>query len=96
MQLHARSWNLYLSFAAKYVSLDLRTTSAKLQLYDVRHDVHEDDEVATKHPEVVKRLLVLAQNTRAVIGDINDPRSGQRPAGHVDNPKPLLLALATK
>jgi len=43
---------------------------------------------------VVRRLLGLAENIRTEIGDSDRPGKGQRPAGHVDNPKPLLLVPA--
>ena len=42
------------------------------------------------YPEVVKRLLALAEKAREELGDGNRPGKGQRPAGHVPNPKPIL------
>jgi len=83
-------WKLYLPLDAKYVTLGRKTAPGKLELYDVRHDLHEDREVSAEHPEVVERLLALAERTRAEIGDVNRPGRGQRPAGWVDNPKPLV------
>jgi len=56
----------------------------------VRNDVHEDHEVSAEHPDVVKRLTALAEKIRGEIGDDEKPGSGQRPAGHVDKPVPLL------
>jgi arylsulfatase A-like enzyme len=67
---------------------------AMRELFDVRHDVHEDREASAEHPGVVQRLLGLAENIRTEIGDTDRPGKGQRPAGHVDHPKPLLLAPA--
>ncbi|MDO8539498.1 MAG: hypothetical protein Q7S40_03595, partial [Opitutaceae bacterium] len=69
-----------------------KTTVAKAQLYDVRHDVHEDRELSAQHPEVVQRLLAMAEKIRDEIGDGNRPGKGQRPAGWVENPKPLVPA----
>ena len=64
--------------------------STPLELYDVRHDVHEDHEVSAQHPDVVKRLTALAEKIRAEIGDVEKPGSGQRKAGWVEVAKPLL------
>jgi hypothetical protein len=57
-----------------------------LQLFNVRDDIAEVDELSAKHPEVVQRLLKLAEAARADIGDGEKPGSGQRPAGLVPNP----------
>jgi arylsulfatase A-like enzyme len=86
----AGPWKLYLPLEAKYTSLGRKTAPSKLELYDVRNDVHEDQEVSDEHPEVVRRLLALAEATRAEIGDVDRPGRGQRAAGWVKNPKPLV------
>jgi len=83
-------WKLYLPLEKKFAKLSRRTAPAKLELYNVRHDPHEDHEVSAQHPDVVKRLLSLAENLRTEIGDVDGPGKGQRPAGHVDNPVPLV------
>jgi hypothetical protein len=44
------------------------------------------------HPEVVQRLSSLAEALRAEVGDVDRPGKGQRPAGWVEDPKPLRLA----
>ena len=44
-----------------------------------------------EYPEVRKRLIRLAQKARADIGDYQVKGSGQRDAGWVENPKPLLM-----
>lgn len=84
-------WKLYLPLAGKYVANNRNPAPAKLELYDVRHDVHEDREVSAQHPDVVQRLAALGEKIRAEIGDAGRPGSGQRAAGWVDEPKPLLL-----
>ena len=86
----AGPWKLYLPLDAKTVSRGRKTAPGKPQLYDVRHDLHEDREVSAEHPDVVKRLLALAERTRAEIGDVDRPGRGQRPAGWVKNPEPLV------
>ncbi|MEQ1850677.1 MAG: sulfatase [Chthoniobacteraceae bacterium] len=86
----AGPWKLYLPLEKKYTALNRKTAPAPLELFDVRHDVHEDREVSAQHPEVVKMLLSLAGRAREEIGDMDRPGKGERPAGHVENPKPLL------
>ncbi len=86
----AGPWKLYLPLEAKLVTNGRRAEARGTRLFDVRNDVHEDREVAAEHPEVVARLLALADKTRAQIGDVNRLGTGQRPAGWVDNPQPLV------
>jgi arylsulfatase A-like enzyme len=84
-------WKLYLPLEAKYIALSRKTAPVPLELYDVRNDVGETKEVSADNPEVVKRLLALAEKAREEIGDVDRPGKGQRPAGHAENPRPLLL-----
>jgi hypothetical protein len=41
---------------------------------------------------VVERLLALAEKAREDLGDTDRPGKNQRPAGFVENPKPLVMA----
>ncbi len=52
-------------------------------LFNVVADVGETKNVAAEHPDVVERLLKLAENARADLGDALTSRSGanRRPAG---------------
>jgi arylsulfatase A-like enzyme len=86
----AGPWKLYLELPNKFTALNRRTSPSRLELYDVRTDVHEDHEVSTQNPDIVKRLLAMADRARAELGDVNKTGRGQRPAGWVENPKPLL------
>lgn len=88
----AGSWKLYLPLEKKFTTLNRKTEPAKQELYDVRQDVHEDHEVSAQHPDVVQHLMTLAKSIREEIGDMDKPGPGQRPAGHLTNPKPLLPA----
>jgi len=88
--IRAGPWKLYLPLEKKLISNNRKTAPSKLELYDVRNDVSETREVSAQHPGVVKRLLALADKTRAEIGDMDKPGHGQRPAGWVDQPKPLV------
>jgi len=53
------------------------------QLYNLRDDVGEQNNVAAEHPDIVARLLALAEEQE------QDFQQDQRPAGHVDNPQPV-------
>jgi arylsulfatase A-like enzyme len=86
----AGDWKLYLPLEKKYTALNRKTTPAVAELYDVRHDVHEDHEAAAEHPDIVQQLTDLAEKIRAEIGDVDLPGNGQRPSGWVEDPKPLL------
>lgn len=96
--IRAGEWKLYLPLPNKFTTLARKTTPAKLELYDVRRDVSEEREVSAQHPDVVKRLLTLADAIRADLGDMDKPGPGQRAAGQVESPKPIipLSADATK
>ena len=65
-------------------------TATEPSLYNLRTDIGETTDVASQNPEVVERLLELAEKARADLGDGERAGSGQRPAGHVKNPKTLL------
>jgi arylsulfatase A-like enzyme len=84
----AGPWKLYLPLAAKLISNNRKTAPAKLELYDVRNDVGELREVSADHPDIVQRLLALADRTRRDIGDGDQTGPGQRPAAIVSNPQP--------
>ncbi|HEX4149229.1 MAG TPA: sulfatase [Pirellulales bacterium] len=86
----AGRWKLYLPLERKYVTLGRRTEPAKLALYDVRSDVGETREVSAEHPEVVARLQAMADHARLELGDVDHPGRGQRSAGHVESPRPLI------
>lgn len=86
----AGDWKLYLDLPAKFTNLARKGAPAKLQLYDVRHDVGEQHEVSAAHPEVVRRLTALAEKARAELGDADRAGSGQRTAGHVETAVPLV------
>lgn len=88
----AGDWKLYLPLAKKLGNKVGKTAPQPTELFDVRHDLHEDRELSGERPEVVKRLLGLAEKIRAGIGDQDAPGKGQRAAGWVDNPQPLLPA----
>ncbi len=87
-------WKLYLPLEKKLTGLSgslVQTVSSKAELYDVRNDIGETREAAAAHPDVVERLLSLAERAREDLGDLGREGAGQRPAGWVDEPEPQLL-----
>jgi len=87
--LRSGPWKLYLPLAEKIIANNRRTSSAVLQLFDVRNDVGETREVSVEHSDVVRQLTALAEVARRELGDTNHPGRGQRPAGFSANPLPL-------
>ncbi|MDZ4402002.1 sulfatase [Prosthecobacter sp.] len=86
----AGDWKLYLPLEGKFFTLKNKREPSKLELYDVRNDVGEQQEVSAQHPDVVQRLTALAEKARADIGDFNRPGAGQREAGMVEKAAALL------
>ena len=61
-----------------------------LTLYDLDSDVGERNDIADQHPEVVERLLKIAEDARIELGDWNRKGSDQKPQqykGDPNNPK---------
>jgi arylsulfatase A-like enzyme len=81
-------WKLYLPLKAKWVNFGGKTRPSPAKLYDLDADIGETTDLAGKHPDVVTRLLALAEKAREDLGDIGREGKDQRPAGMVKNPKP--------
>jgi arylsulfatase A-like enzyme len=79
-------WKLYLPLEAKRVGGAAKKAKAVAELYNVRDDLGETQEVSGQHAEIVARLLKLADQARAELGDEGREGAGQRPAGLVENP----------
>jgi arylsulfatase A len=61
-----------------------------LELYNLREDISETANRVHAEPDVVGRLLALAQRARADLGDAATEQAGNcRPIGRVESPKPL-------
>ena len=85
-------WKLYLPFKIKRRNQKKAVYNAPLKLYNLKADIAEKNNVADQHPDVVKRLLTLAEKARQDLGDVDREGTGQRPAGLVVTPKPLLFS----
>ena len=83
-------WKLHLSLKPKKRNWGKPEPEAPLQLFDLEADIGEQHDVAGRYPDVVKRLLVLAEKARDDLGDTDRPGRNQRPAAFVENPKPRL------
>lgn len=84
-------WKLFVPMESKKKNWGKPEGQTELKLFNLIHDVHEDSNLADKKPEVVKRLLVLAERAREDLGDVNRSGNGQRKAGWVKTPAPRLL-----
>lgn len=84
-------WKLYLSLERKRANLVDKRAPSPLQLFNVRDDIGETQEVSAQQPEVVARLLKLAEAARADLGDDDHEGPGQRPAGLVQTPSARRL-----
>ena len=58
-----------------------------LELYDLKNDVSESQDVAADHPDIVKRLQAAAEIARADLGDKlkNRKGNGVRPNGRLSD-----------
>ena len=84
-------WKLFVPMDSKKRNWGKPEGKTPLKLFNLAKDIHEDENLADKNPEVVKRLLALAERAREDLGDVNRPGLGQRKAGWVENPAPRLL-----
>lgn len=85
-------WKLYLELPKKVMNLGDKTQAVPAALYDVRTDVSETSELSAQQPEVMARLMTLAEQAREELGDVGHAGTGQRPAGWVENPTARVLA----
>jgi len=85
-------WKLHLPMKMKKRNWGNPVPNSPLQLYDLKADIGEKNNVAAEHSDVVERLLTLAEKAREDLGDVNRKGRGQRPAGWVESPKPLLFS----
>jgi arylsulfatase A-like enzyme len=83
-------WKLYLPLEQK-LGLGGRGKPGAIALYDLEADVGETSDLASREPQVVARLLALAEEARHDLGDLDRPGKTQRPAGWVDRPRAQVI-----
>jgi arylsulfatase len=95
--LRSGKWKLYLPHSYRtlngrtgsndgmYINYESKTLT-EMELYDLEKDISELHNVAAKNPEIVQRLMLLAEKAREDMGDSLTKRSGKntRPPGRVD------------
>lgn len=84
-------WKLFLPMESKKRNWGKPEGKKPLMLFNLATDIHEDHNIQDKHPDVVKRLLNLAEKARIDLGDVDQPGQNQRQAGWVETPSPRLL-----
>ncbi len=84
-------WKLYLPLENKWRSFRGDTEPCPAELYDLVADLGETTNLVDKHPDVVQRLLGLAEKARQDLGDLGRPGKNQRPAALVENPTPRVM-----
>ena len=92
-----KDWKLY--FPHSYRTLNGReggkdgypvkyemNTIEKIELYDLKNDISETNDVAAQHPEVVEKIKVLANEMRSKLGDklYNIEGTENRPVGRIN------------
>lgn len=61
-------------------------------LFNVVEDAGSAHNLASAHPDQVRRLMALAETAKADLGDRDRPGANQRPPGKVEHPRPQVLA----
>ena len=84
-------WKLHLPQEAKRAFAREDRDGNPAMLFDLSSDLKESIDVSNQRPEVVERLMALAEKARAELGDHNRKGRGLRPAGMASNPAPLKL-----
>lgn len=68
-----------------------RGEKSRTLLFNVIDDIASTTDVAAEHPEIVKRLTLLAEAARTDLGDRGREGSGQRRAGKISGPPKAQL-----
>ncbi len=69
------------------------TETAHTLLFNVVEDIASEHNVASEHPEVVERLMKLAEQGRQDLGDRGRVGAGQRQRAKVDQPQALTMGV---
>ncbi len=82
-------WKLHLPLESKKRNWGDPIGKVPTRLYNLEKDIGESEDVSDQHPNVVKRLMKLAEKAREDLGDMEREGENQRPAGWVEDPRPL-------
>ncbi len=82
-------WKLFLPW--EKATRHPRGSKGKALLFNVVEDIGTHKDLSEKRPDVVKKLMTLAEPARADLGDLGKTGKGQRSIGKVDDPKPQVL-----
>ena len=78
-------WKLLLPVNVRAGQPWAKAVFAKLELFDLEADLSETTNLAGQHPDIVKRLTAICEQTRQTLGDVTQLGSEQRPAGWLDS-----------
>lgn len=84
-------WKLVLPQSEKFTGWSKKIKDSPLQLFDLKADPGEKNNLAQNHLDVVTQLTKFANEARKDLGDGNNQGTGQRPAGWVAQASPRLL-----
>jgi len=84
-------WKLFVAMESKRRNWGKPEGRTELRLFNLVDDIHEDENVAEQHPDVVRRLLALAEEARRDLGDVDRAGENQRAAGWVESGEALRL-----
>jgi arylsulfatase A len=85
------SWKLYVALDDKKRNWGASLGPVPVELYNLDEDIGETTDVVADHPDVVLRLLSIAEEARAELGDMEQEGVGQRPAAWVEEATGRLL-----
>ena len=85
-------WKLHLPLKEKRHGWHLAPYEEKGMLFDLEANPGERANLLAEHPDVASRLAMLADRAREDIGDGDRQGRNQRPAGWVEQARPLVLA----
>ena len=89
------NWKLHLPLESKYTQIHRHAVAPSgMLLIDLSNDISENTNLAKQHPEVVDRLMAIADSARADLGEYDQPGRRQRKPGYVEAPQPLLMNTA--
>jgi len=85
------AWKLYLPLSRVRRGNQIANQTVPARLYNLADDLGESRNLADEHPEIVTRLLALAETARDDLGDLDRPGKNVRPPGRVEQPLPQRL-----